>query len=470
MASIEKRSDNSYRITVSVGYDVQGKKIRKKKTVILDTDLAPKKLEKELQRQATLFEDEVKKGIYLDGSKMTFAEFIEKWLHDYAEKQLAPKTLQGYKGLLERIIPVLGHKKLDKLRPNHLLEFYNNLGEIGLRQDNKYIALPTLVLKITDSGIKPRELAEKAGISINTLRAVLDGEGTTKAMEISKALDVKLKTVFKLKGEPQPLSSNTINHYHRLISSILTSAVQWQVIFSNPAERVKSPRIEKKEAAHYDEDLTERMLILLENEPIKYRLMVSLTVFAGVRRGELCGIEWPDVDLDNGHLRIRQASQYIPGQGTFTKDPKNDSSVRVISLPGIAVSMLEEYKIWQDNKIADCGDQWVEEWNDQQRLFTQWNGKPIFPDTISGWFKKFREKYDLPELCFHGLRHTNASILIGNGVDLSTVSKRLGHARTSTTSDIYAHALRRPDKEAAEKLDNLFGKDEKPPKLKIVPN
>ena len=80
----------------------------------------------------------------------------------------------------------------------------------------------------------------------------------------------------------------------------------------------------------------------------------------------------------------------------------------------------------------------------------------IFPDTISNWFKKFREKHNLPELTFHGLRHTNATLLIGQGVDIKTVSKRLGHARTSTTINIYAHALRRPDQEAAEKLDNLF--------------
>lgn len=465
MASIRKRSETSYQITVSCGYDSEGKKIRVPKTITIDPKLTPKQLEKELQRQATLFEEEVKRGTYMDGGKMTFAEFIERWMKDYAEKQLTPKTIHGYRDLLDRILPALGHIKLEKLQPNHLIQFYNNLSETGLRKDCKYIALPSLHDKVKEAGMKPKDLAEASGICINTMRLVLQGKSTVKAEEISTALGVKMETVFKLKDKPQPLSSNTINHYHRFISSVLTSAVQWQLIFSNPAERVKPPKVEKKEAAHYDEDMTERMLILLEQEPLKYRVMVTLTVFAGLRRGELCGLEWTDVNLDDGLLRVRQASQYIPGQGTFTKDTKNASSYRVISLPSVAVDMLKEYKVWQAEEKLKCGDQWVKAWKDNPRLFTQWNGKPIFPDTITMWFAKFREKHNLPNLPFHGLRHTNASLLIAQGVDVVTVSKRLGHAKPTTTTSIYSHALKRPDQEAAEKLDHLFGNKEESKKM-----
>ncbi len=470
MASIRKRSDTTYQITVSNGYGGDNKKIRHQKTITLDPKLTPAKLEKELQRQATLFEDEVKRGTHMDGGKLTFSQFIEKWMHDYAEKQLAPKTIQGYKGLLDRIIPALGHVKLNKLQPNQLMQFYNNLAETGIRQDDRHIARPAMLIQMCNGSIDLHELSKTAGVSFSTLRSISEGQPTIKAPQISKALDVKLETIFEAKDTSRSLSSNTINHYHRLISSILTCAVQWQLIFSNPAERVKPPKIEKHEAAHYDEDSTEMVLQLLENEPIKYRLMISLTIFAGLRRGELCGLEWSSVDLDNGRLKIGQASQYLPDVGIFTKDPKNDSSIRIISIPDIAVKMLKEYKIWQDNQIKKLDDEHVEDWDKQQRLFTQWNGKPIHPETVSGWFSKFRKKHDLPKLCFHGLRHTNASILIGNGVDLQTVSKRLGHARTSTTSDIYSHALRRPDQEAAEKLDKLFDKEERSPKLKAVPN
>jgi integrase len=467
VASIRRRSETAYQIIVSNGYDVNGKKLTKTKTVTLDPKLSLAKAEKELQRQAALFEEEVKKGIVLDGGKITFAEFIDKWLHDYAEKQLAPKTLHRYKSLLDRIVPALGHLKMDKLQPNHLLQFYNNLSEEDIRQDNKYIALPELSEIIKQSGKDKKDIADAAGINVRTLMSILTGNPTTEAEVICEALNLKLSSTFKLKGKPKPLSDTTILHHHRLISSILTCAVQWQVIFSNPAERVKPPKVEKKEAEHYDEDQTEKMLVLLENEPIKYRTMIVLTVFAGLRRGELCGLEWPDVSFDNSLLRVRQASQYIPGQGTFAKDTKNDSSYRIISLPSVAIKMLKEYKVWQNEHRLECGDQWIREWDEHPRLFTQVNGKPIFPDTITSWFLKFRKKYDLPELPVHGLRHTNATLLIRQGVDIQTVSRRLGHARTSTTTDIYAHALRRPDQEAAEKLDKLFQKDNKQEKPKV---
>lgn len=156
-------------------------------------------------------------------------------------------------------------------------------------------------------------------------------------------------------------------------------------------------------------------------------------------------------------IRFRRASRYTRAKGVITKKPKTESGDRVIAISKTLVNLLNEYKLWQNGEKAKLGDLWQE----TDRLFTQWNGKPIFPSTPSKWFKKILVKYNMPELKFHELRHTNASLLIAQNVDIRTVSKRLGHARTSITTDIYAHALRRPDKEAAEKLDNLFNKNKK---------
>ncbi|MEL7566500.1 MAG: tyrosine-type recombinase/integrase [Dehalobacterium sp.] len=119
------------------------------------------------------------------------------------------------------------------------------------------------------------------------------------------------------------------------------------------------------------------------------------------------------------------------------------------------IDLLKQYRAWQNQERLKCGDLW----QDKDFIFTQWNSEPIFVDTISKWFSKFRERNNLPELAFHQTtRHTNASLLISQGVNIQTVSKRLGHARTSTTTDIYAHDLKRPNKEAADKLENLFNK------------
>lgn len=246
MASIEKRGDTSYRLTVSTGYDKEGKKIIKHITINL-SEIKPKKRSDEAQKQWILFKNETDKGLYLDAGKITFEDFIEKWLKDYAENELAPKTLFSYKDLLNgRIIPAIGRIKLNKLQPTHLTAFYNNLREDGIRND----------------------------------------------------------------GKPGGLSERTILYHHRVISSILTSAVQWQFILNNPALRVKPPRIVRKEAKHFEANQISYILELLESEPIKYKAMVYLGIFGGMRAGELNVLVWSDLDFDNNLLRIRQASQY----------------------------------------------------------------------------------------------------------------------------------------------------------------
>ena len=138
MAFYEKTSEYTYRLTVCQGYDSKGKKLRKRKTIKLDETLTPKQAEKELNRQMVMFENEVLNGVYLDGEKITFAEFTHKWLEDYAEKNLALTTLQSYKIILNRILPAIGHIKLAKIQPHHLIQFYNNLTEEGVRLDGKF--------------------------------------------------------------------------------------------------------------------------------------------------------------------------------------------------------------------------------------------------------------------------------------------------------------------------------------------
>ena len=270
---------------------------------------------------------------------------------------------------------------------------------------------------------------------------------------MSKALDEKLEILFDTQ-ETGHLSGQSIKHHHRLIGSILTCAVQWQCLISSPATRVKPPKVEKKEVSHFEEDMTEYMLSLLDNEPLRYKTMVYLAVYSGSRLGEVSGLEWSDIDFEKNHIRICRASQYIPGKGIFTKGPKNESSKRIIAMPALVMDLLKQYKAWQNEERLKCGDLW----KDCNRLFTKWNGSPIFPTTPSTWFREFRRKHTLPDVKFHGLRHTNASLLIGQNVDVQTVAKRLGHTKATTTTSIYSHFLKRPDQEAADKLQNLFGK------------
>jgi len=121
-------------------------------------------------------------------------------------------------------------------------------------------------------------------------------------------------------------------------------------------------------------------------------------------------------------------------------------------LPNNVISLLEEYHTWQNEEQNKLGDLW----KGSNKLFTQTDGTPIFPSRPTVWFHTFLKRHNLPPITFHQLRHTNASLLVSLGVDITTISKRLGHSRTSTTLDIYAHSLKCRDEEAATKLENLL--------------
>ncbi|OPX83380.1 MAG: putative prophage phiRv2 integrase [Pelotomaculum sp. PtaB.Bin104] len=379
--SIEWRDKGTARLIVS---KVKPDGTRKKYYRTIKTS-SPKVAEKELAKFVT----EVEGNNFIEPSKLTFSAFVDRWLKEYAEKDLAPKTVHRYKQILNtRILPALGHIKIQQLKPIHLKEFYNNLTEDGIRTD----------------------------------------------------------------GRPGGLSGKTILQHHRILSSILTDAVQWEVIDSNPASRVKPPKAERKEAKYYDEEQVADLLEAVSQESIKHQVLVHLAIFSGLRRGELMGLEWKDVNFDKGTIEVIRTGQYIPGQGTFTKTPKNETSKRVISLPSSMMTLLKYYKATQNQQRLTVGDLW----QGSERIFTTWDGRNGHPEWPSQWFSKFIKKHKLPPLNFHGLRHTSITLLIAEGVPLANISKRAGHANVTTTGNIYAHALKSADRDAADKLENLY--------------
>ena len=381
---IENRGENKWRLVVSCGTDAAGKRIKKTKTI-------EAKDKGKAEKQLALFIAEVESPNYQAPTKLTFEKFCkEHWLKNYAEIELAPKTVVGYKESLKRIYQAIGHIKLDKIRPTHLVEFYANLREDGVRKD------------------------KKAG----------------------------------------GLSELTILQYHRLIFNIFNTAVRWQIIASNPAQRVNAPKVPKKHMKIYDEETIRRLLDALEKARIKHRAIVVLALGTGLRLGEIMGLEWSDVNLENSTLRVRQASQYLPDKGLFLKTPKNETSKREIDLPNTLVELLKEYKAHQEEQRLNLGDKWTE----SNRVFTGNFGKPLNPGTASQWFRDFLGKNNLPHMPFHGLRHTSATVLVEKGLPSTNISARLGHSETTTTMRIYAHAMKKTDKIAAQKLDEVLSK------------
>ena len=128
-----------------------------------------------------------------------------------------------------------------------------------------------------------------------------------------------------------------------------------------------------------------------------------------------------------------------------------------MKLPAVVIEYLRKYKLWQSEQRLLVGDQWEE----CDRLYTSWNGKPAHPDTLTSWFEDFIKRTDLPRIHIHSLRHTNATLMIAGGEDIRTVSRRLGYAQVTTTVNTYTHAIQSADAKAADTLENIlkpFGK------------
>ncbi len=446
MATIQKRGD-SYRIVVSKGYDLTGKQIRQSMTWTPPDNMTAKQVEKELARQTVLFEEQVRAGTSQD-CNMRFQDFAEKWLKDFARKQLKTKTYSEYVKRLDRIYQAIGHIKLKELRTGHLNTFYANLEEVGIRADVRYTCKIDLLATIKENKLSRTSFAARAGLAECSVRSAIKGERINKvsAAAISKALDMKLTNVFSLEEADRRLSPSTVRTYHRVISSCLGKAVKWGYIPYNPAVNAELPKMQQAEALHLDEADARRLLMLLHDEPIKYRAMITFDLLSGLRRGELLGLRWCDVDFANETITINQTSSYVAGTGVYTDTPKNKTSTRPLKLSRSAFLMLREYQTWQDTQRKACGDQWRDK---DGRIFTTDIGAPLHPDSLTKWFSVFVKRNGLPPVCVHSLRHTYASLMIADGTPLVVVSRRLGHAQVSTTANIYAHVIASADEKAA---------------------
>lgn len=450
MATIRKRN-NSYQIRVSCGYNSNYEQIVKTKTWKPERGMTQKQIDKELQRQAVLFEEQCMTGQFLDGN-ITLAEFADKWITDYAEQQYKTRTLYDCKDKLKRILPELGHIKLARLQPHHLLEFYKKLAAPGARHDIKYKPPSDFLSIINKAGYTQQSLADKTNVSRYTIQSCCSGRNISEENAIKICQTLKRKRLFTAVNSEKRLSDRTISGYHRTLSIMMTTAVYWQIIPSNPCTRVKPPRTERKEAPVLDEKQAAELIRCLQNEPLKFKTAVMLLLYTGLRRGELCGLEWNDVDFEHGLITVNKSVLYLPQTGVFEDSTKNQSSNRVMHIPNDMIMLLKEYRSEQLQLRLLMGDLW----QNSGKVFTSENGSMINPTLLTSQFKSFIKRHNLPNIHLHTLRHTSATLLIAGGVDVATVSKRLGHADKTTTLNIYTHAIKSADEAASEKLQLIL--------------
>lgn len=459
MAQIIKKAGKdgrvSYLIRVSEGYKGDGTQVKRSMTYVPEASMSIRQIEKEVQRQAVLFEENCNNGLYINQS-ITLDKFIELWWKEYALKHLKPKTLQGYEQYLSRILPAMGHLKLGKITPAHLMKFYDNLSEDGIRKDTKYTCSINLKSAVIVRYGTKTAFCEQCAISLFTLNNAIKGLNIAEAsaIKICKALGKDMSKCFKRSSQKTSLSGKVILHHHRLLSTIFQTAVMWQVIPANPCLRVRAPRADQKEILCMDDKETSTFFEYLEFEPLQHKTMITLLIYTGMRRGEVCGLKWGDIDFKNKVIHVQRAVLYLPKKGVFEDTPKTKGSNRVMKVADIVIYELEQHRKEQNLNRLKLGDRW----HDNDYVFTQWDGKAMHPDSITSWIRRFVQKNNLPPTNIHSLRHTNASLLIANGVNVATVSKRLGHSSTATTTKTYIHAIRSADEAAAEVLQDLFVK------------
>lgn len=473
MANIKKHISKSGRVTYYIrafdGYDSKGEQIVRSMTWKPPENLTTKQIEKELQRQIIIFEESVKKGTCFD-SNTRFAEYAEIWLENNKPPILAPKTYIRYQSLLKNINAAIGEIKLVKLQSHHLQEFYNNLRENGIKKVGSYAIGIDLRKIMQEKNISRKELAETAGISVSTITAAckLNNHISIESAEkIAQGLDMPLTKVFQVQNETGGLSSKTILHHHRLISAILAQATRDRIVPFNVADRnyMKAPKLDHTEAAFLDDEQIKHVLELLNNEPIKWKTAMYLLIFSGMRRGELMGLEWSDIDFENRVIHIKRTSQYVQHMGIITKSPKNETSYRTVKLSEFMFDLIREYQQYWLKLRSDMLDRWCHfitikladgstKTVRNDRLFIKENSTPMNPDSITDWTSNFVKRNKLPHFSPHSLRHTHATLLIAEGVSIPTVSRRLGHSSIATTSKIYVHAIQSADEIASDIIDD----------------
>lgn len=384
MATIRKRGD-SYQIRVSTGYDINGNHKEQAMTWKPDPGMTKRQIEKELNRQAVMFEEACMHGY--KASAVKFEELSEEWFENYAKNALRSTTYERMLQLTHRVYPAIGHLRIDKITARHLQGFVNSLAKEGAN--------------------------EKTG---------------------------------------KPLAPKTIRHNLSFISDVFSYAVRMELISDNPCSKVVIPKGEVKEKQIYSQEEMELLLTRIMDEPVKYKAFFFLIAYSGFRRSEMLSLEWKDIDFQTGVIHIQRTSNYTKTNGIYTDTTKTESSVRFVKVPMEVIDVLLLYKEEQDEERIKLGSKW----HDTDRLFVKYDGQPMNPQTPYGWLKEFCEKNDFPFYGIHQFRHLHTSLLIGAGIDPTTVSSILGHSQVSTTLNLYSHMLRENQIKACDAVANAL--------------
>jgi integrase len=323
-------------------------------------------------------------GTYVDPSKTSLGEFLDRWERDWAAVNVSPKTRERYGELLRcHVRPHIGVVRLQRLKPLNLSELYAKLLRGGRR----------------------------------------DGAG---------------------------LSARTVGHVHRVLHKALVVAAEWGLIQNNPADIAKPPLVASSEIEILTEAEAKAVLQGLRGRSL-YPI-VALALATGMRRGEILALRWRSIDERTGTVRVTESLEQTTA-GLRVKPPKTKYGRRTIATPAWAMTALREHRRIQQELRLKLGAGKVP---DDSLVFSGIDGEPRSPNALTKEWGAAATRMGTRKVSLHALRHTHASQLISSGMDVLTISRRLGHGSPMITLGVYGHLFTNSDDRAAQIMEAAF--------------
>ena len=361
--TMRKRGSDSWLLEVTIGTDFRGKPVRYNKTVHGS--------KKQAERELAKFYSECEAGNINKSDKTTIRDLANLYIEEYVKKHLKASNMRiVLPAVNAHIIPDLGKRKAAKLSRLDVQQWVNSLGE-----EHK--------IKRKDGTIAIKKLSPKS-----------------------------------------------IRNYYSILSGIMQFGIHMDIIDQNPCRDIILPKKEQKEAKYYSKEDVAKLLDALERVPqeeLKYKAAIYIALFGGLRKGEIAGLNWEDVDMESGQVSIRRTRMIQTGSGIYEDVPKTEKSTRTITLPAQVISLLRSLRAQQNEEKLSLGSKW----QDSPALFKNGFGAPLYPQMLHRWFSEFIKENELPPLTLHGLRHTHTSLLAYMQTDKVEISKRLGHSHLS---------------------------------------
>lgn len=294
------------------------------------------------------------------------------------------------------------------------------------------------------------------------LKTLLPYIGGVRMGDIDAATVSSLMIALKSGGKGQkPLAGTTTHDIFVMLKHIMKHAVERDVILRNPCDKVKAPKVdtEEKEALSKT-DARAMVAMLTQSETSAGAVGALLALCAGLRREEVCGLTWNDFSFEDGCIRVAKA--LVEGD-VKPKEPKSKASRRIIPLDPETLSFLSR---WQSTQLFDLLAKGIRQ-SGETPIVSDLSGGYMNPSNLSRWFRSFAEENDLPQCGFHKLRHTFATLMVANGVDMVTAAALMGHSDTTMLAKVYAHAVPENLSNATKAIGGVLFGEEKT--TKVVP-